>query len=126
MAGRNGADQFSRFLIIVVLILMVLYILVRGIVGTVFWVLAVVGLIYSYFRMFSRNIYKRQKENQFYLRQKNKITAVFRGRRERFRQRKEYKFYRCPNCKTLLRVPRGKGRIRVSCKKCGQAFEKKT
>ena len=49
-----------------------------------------------------------------------------RGLRERWSQRRDYKFFRCPSCRTLLRVPKGKGKIKVVCRKCGNSFIKKT
>ena len=78
------------------------------------------------FRIFSRNVYKRRQENQKYLRMTSGVRGYFRGLRERWSQRKDYKFYRCPSCHTLLRVPRGKGKIKLVCRKCGTSFIKKT
>ena len=54
------------------------------------------------------------------------IDAAYRVRRERWVQRKDYKFFTCPSCRTTLRVPRGKGQIRIVCRKCGNTFTGKT
>ena len=124
MAGRNGADQFSRFLTYLALILVLLDLLLGG--TGIFYGLAIAIIIYAYYRMFSRKLEKRRAENAKFLHLKNKFVYSFRSRRERMKQRKDYVFFRCPSCKAMLRVPRGKGKIRVTCRKCGNAFERKT
>lgn len=123
MAGRYGSDQFSRFLSIVVIVLILINLFVKN---TLLWLLGLAGLAYIYFRMFSRNIEKRRAENVKYLQKSYKISYGWKNWLERKKQRKEYAFFRCPSCKAMLRVPRGKGKIRVTCKKCGNAFERKT
>ena len=120
MAGRYGADQFSRFLSFVALALIVLNLFVRS---NVLWILGLAALVLTYVRMFSKNFARRRKENEAYLRLKNKLTGGFRNWKK---QSKDYVFFRCPGCHAMLRVPRGKGKIRVTCRKCGNAFEKKT
>lgn len=126
MAGRNGADQLARFASILALVLVVLNIFIGGITRGVLWFAALVLLIYSYWRMFSKNVYKRREENARYMQKKMKIRRWFGVKRDMFRQRKTHKFFKCPSCRSILRVPRGKGRIRVVCRKCGNAFETKT
>ncbi len=61
-----------------------------------------------------------------YLQLRDEFRSYFRGAKDRFRQRKDYKFFRCPSCHTMLRVPKGKGKVRVVCRKCGTSFIKKT
>ncbi len=123
MAGRYGADQFTRFLSIAALVLIVLNLFFRS---GVLWVLGLAALVFSYFRMFSKNHEKRRKENERYLRLREKLTCGVRNWAERQKQRRDYVFFRCPACRAMLRVPRGKGKIRVTCRKCGNAFERKT
>ena len=123
MAGRYGGDQFSRFLSVVTLVFFVLGLILKS---SLFWVLAVAALVYSYVRTFSKKIEKRRSENGKYLQIKYKITNGFKNWRERQKQRKDYCFFRCPSCRAMLRVPRGKGKIRVTCRKCGNAFERRT
>ena len=81
---------------------------------------------YSYFRMFSRNIYKRQTENAWYWEKRSRVVASVRMLKERWVQRKDYRFYSCPSCRTTLRVPRGKGQIKIVCRKCGSSFVRKS
>ena len=123
MAGRYGADQFSRFLSFVALALIVLNLFFRS---SVLWVLGLAVLVLTYVRMFSKNFEKRRKENERYLQLKYKLTSGFRNWNDRRKQRRDYVFFRCPSCRAMLRVPRGKGRIRVTCRKCGNTFERKT
>lgn len=126
MYGRRGVDDFSRFLLIAAIVLIVLYWLFGGFVGSVFWVIALVCLVYACVRMFSRDIYKRQKENDWYLQKRGAVKRWFRSLKDRWQQRKEYRFFRCPSCHTLLRVPKGKGKLLLTCRKCGNRFERKT
>ena len=126
MAGRNGNDQLNNFLLILEMILILLSIFIPGRVGKYLYIAVLALLVYIYFRMFSRNITKRREENGKYIRLKYRIGAAYRVRRERWVQRKDYKFFTCPSCRTTLRVPRGKGQIRIVCRKCGNTFTGKT
>ena len=132
MTGRNGADNLSRAVSVVVVVLLVVSLFIHGEAARVLWIIAVLGMVYVYFRMFSRNVYKRREENAKYLRATAGVRMYFRGLRERWSQRRDYKFFRCPSCRTLLhttfilRVPKGKGKIKVVCRKCGNSFIKKT
>ena len=123
MAGRYGVDNLNRFLCGFSLAALLLSIFVKGMLATVFWLLAVVCLIWSYVRMFSRRIDKRQKENLRYMHYKYEFSAKLRTLRQRWRQRRDYKFFKCPNCGITARIPKGKGRIRITCPKCGHEFE---
>lgn len=125
MAGRNGNDQLNIFLLIVDVVLIVLSTIWKSASG-VLYPLVLALLVYIYFRMFSRNVYKRREENGKYMRLKYKVDAALRLRKERWVQRKDYKFFTCPSCRTTLRVPRGKGQIRIVCRKCGNTFTGKT
>lgn len=126
MYGRYGVDQFSRFLTFAALALLVLKIFIKGTFGSVLWYAAIVLIVYAYFRMFSKNFNKRRAENAKYLKISGPIINELKNKRERFSQRKDFVFFKCPSCKAMLRVPRGKGKIRVTCRKCGTAFERKT
>lgn len=126
MYGRNGVDLFSRFLTYFALVLVILQLIIRGAVGKVLWYLAIAVLIYAYFRIFSKNLSKRREENAKYYQCRTKVINGFRDWKDRRRQSRDYKFFRCPSCRAMLRVPRGKGKIRVTCRKCGTAFERKT
>lgn len=129
MYGRCGSDELSRFLSSVGLILLVLSVILGFWFRTLQIVLIAVALtfvIFVYIRVFSRNFEKRRAENARYLNFRRRIGDWHRLRRDMWTQRREYRFFICPSCKAVLRVPKGKGRIRVVCRKCGTAFEKKT
>ena len=127
MAGRNGMDALNRFLSVVLLVLVLASMLLRNIrLAGSLSMIALALLVYVYFRMFSRNIYRRQQENGAYLRERYKITSWWNGLRDRWAQRKDYRFYKCPSCRTRLRVPRGKGKLNIVCRKCGTSFQRRT
>ena len=127
MYGRNGADQLCWALFIAELVLSLLPALVPGQAFAAFIHYTTLFLcVYLLFRMFSRNVYKRREENGKYIRARYKVSAALRVRHERWVQRKDYKFFTCPNCKTALRVPRGHGKVNIVCRKCGNTFTGKT
>ena len=126
MYGRNGNDALNRFLLVLGLVLMLLSMFLPSGVGKFFSLpfLAVLG--YAYFRMFSRNLYKRQAENAWYWKKRTAFVSSFRLLKERWLQRKDYRFFNCPSCRTTLRVPRGRGKIKIVCRKCGTSFVRKS
>jgi len=121
MYGRYGNDNLNQFLMILCLICMVISMFFGG--GFLYLV-AIVLLVLSYYRMFSRKIYKRAQENQLYLAKTEKIRKKWRGFINRMKQRRTHLIYKCPNCSQKIRIPRGKGRIRITCPKCRCSFEK--
>ena len=82
-------------------------------------------LIFCYYRTFSRNISKRTEENYKFYTLKDRVDNKFKGWKEQWANRKVYHYYRCPQCRQKLRVPRGRGRIQISCPRCGTQFIKK-
>ena len=123
MIGRNGNDQLNRFLLVVgVVLLLLASLLGRAGVGNLLYLLALAALILSYYRMLSRDLYRRRSENERYLRKREKLSAKLRLLRERWNQRQDFKFFTCPSCKAVMRVPRGRGKIRIVCHKCGNTF----
>ena len=126
MAGRNGNDQLNRFLLLVDIVLLLIAAIFKDGIGRYVYQFVFVLLAYAYFRMLSRNVYKRREENGKYIRARYKVSAALRVRHERWVQRRDYKFFTCPSCKTTLRVPRGHGKIKIVCRKCGSSFMGKT
>ena len=121
MIGRYGSDDLGRFLMGILLILIVASFIFRNpILPGVIWVL----FLYIYFRMLSRNYSKRAAENDWYLRKTEKVRRFIRIRQRRFADRKTYKHFTCPGCGQDIRVPKGKGHVRISCPKCHNTFEK--
>lgn len=121
MMGRYGTDAFSKFLMIVWIILWGLNLFVNSAILS----LLSLGLLFCiYYRMFSRNIQKRYQENIKYLNIKNKIVSKLRSEKSIMKQRKTHHIYKCPTCKQKIRIPRGKGRICITCPKCKTEFTK--
>lgn len=122
MQGRYGNDSFNRFLMIVALVLVVL-----SMFGVPFaYLLGLVCMVYAYFRMFSRNIYKRQAENSVYYRYEYKAKQKIATWKRDMQQRKTHHIYRCPSCRQKIRIPKGRGRIEIRCPKCSHTFIKRS
>lgn len=126
MAGRYGVDQLNRFLTIFAMVMLILSMFFKSALSLVFWLLAIVSLVWSYARMFSRKIPKRQAENNAYLTLRYQITRKSTARRQRAVQKRYYRFYKCPRCGVTTRVPKGKGKIRITCPRCGESFVRKS
>lgn len=122
MAGRYGGDPLNLFLIALYLILYVVFLLTRLLI---FELLGTVLLVVSLFRSLSRNLEHRRAENTRFLQLVRPIWRKWTGFRARAHD-KEHRYFKCPNCGQLMRVPKGKGRITVHCRSCGAAFEEKS
>ena len=123
MIGRYGPDQLNIALLITSVVI--------GLVGAIIniSVLTIIGdiiLVYTLFRMFSKNIPARRRENDKFIKFWWPIKTKIRNKIAQFKSRKNYCFFNCPECKNTLRVPRGKGKIQITCPKCGERFIKKT
>jgi hypothetical protein len=117
--GRNGQDHFGLFLL-------VLSVICSFIPLWAFKVLTWVILTYTIFRMVSKNLTARRKENIGFLKVWNKVLRPFKSVKARYNERKFYRVFTCGKCKQKLRVPKYKGRVKVKCTKCGNTFIKKT
>ena len=115
MAGRYGNDQLNQFIFIVAIISMVLEIITRQ---SLFYTLTLVLLILAYVRVFSRNINKRYEENMKFLQKKDAMLNKFRRQKYYAAQRRNFHIYTCPQCKQKIRIPKGKGKISITCPKC--------
>lgn len=122
MQGRYGNDQLNRFLMVLVLVFFVL-----SLFGAEpLYLPGILLLIYAYFRMLSRNLYKRRAENGIYMKYEYKVKQFFSTWKRDMQQRKTHHIYRCPSCRQKIRVPKGKGRIEIRCPKCSHTFIKKS
>ena len=122
MYGRYGNDQLSFFL----LLLYVLLILLAGLPHMAFlsWI-ALAVLVWDLYRMFSRRFDRRRAENARFLALAGPAIRWFKMRRTIHRD-KDHRYFKCPSCGQYLRVPRGKGKITVSCRNCGASFEERS
>ena len=122
MYGRYGSDQLSLFLLVVYVLLTLLSGLPH--MGWLSW-LALVVLVWDLFRMFSRRIDRRRAENARFLALAGPVVR-WRRRRHNIHRDKEHRYFKCPNGGQYLRVPRGKGKITVTCRNCGASFEERS
>ena len=123
MIGRYGTDGLNQFLSMASIVLLLLSLLTRF---SLFTWLGLALLILCYYRSLSRNISKRTEENYQSYTLKDRIDRRFRSLKDQWANRKIYHYYRCPKCRQKLRVPRGRGRIQISCPRCGTQFIKKS
>ena len=129
MQGRYGVDDFSRFIMGVVLTLIILTMGVTMFnrnVGSILDFLGIAAIVYAYFRIFSRNIQQRYAENQKYLQVTSKFRLRFNKEKNLMKQRKTHHIYSCPGCGQKIRIPRGKGNIEIECPKCHTKFVKRS
>ena len=121
MIGRYGTDGLNQFLSMSSIVMLLVSLLTR--VSLFTWLGAAL-LILCYYRSLSRNISKRTEENYRFYSLKDRFNNKFRSLKEQWANRKLYHYYRCPQCRQKLRVPRGRGRIQISCPRCGTQFIK--
>lgn len=123
MYGRYGVDQLSIAILVFYILMIVVGMFVQIPYISFLYILL---LILCYFRIFSRNIYKRRAENDKFLKFYNPFRFFFRNKKEEFKYRKDYKYFKCPDCGQRLRVPKGKGEVTVTCAKCKKKFDRRT
>ena len=128
MYGRNGVDQLGLTVVWTCLILDLLSMLISGrspMAGTILYWIAMVSWVYALFRIFSKNLYKRRSENAKFTGWLWKMKSARSGAKARHAD-KDHKYFTCKQCKTICRVPVGKGNIIITCPKCGAQIKAKT
>lgn len=123
MYGRYGSDGLNLFLMITGLVFALIASIAR------FWPINCLSYVlygYAIFRILSKNIPARQKEYYSFLKVWTPVQKWFRIKKTAIQQRKQYKYFRCPNCRQDLRAPRGRGKILVTCQRCKKQFNQKT
>lgn len=121
--GRYGMDEFSKVLMIAGLLFLALSNFVGGRVSST---LGVAVFAFAALRPMSKQRDNRLKEYRWYMRVKQRMLTKYHKIKNRYVQRKVYKFYKCPECKQKIRVPKGKKKIRITCPSCQHSFIKKT
>lgn len=123
MYGRYGSDQLNLTMLITAVVLSILNSILSAIFRqySAMTIISVCLSLLSYFllgwqlfRTLSRNIYKRRRENQRFLLLWNRLKD------------RDHRYFRCPQCKQTVRVPKRRGKISIRCPKCGEKFIKKT
>ena len=129
-SGRQGMDEFSKALFWMGLVCMLLSVLtanvLKGVFSLLFSWLGLRLLMFSFVRAFSRRLGQREAENNAYLALRQKQRHNRQAAWERRAQRKDFCFFKCPGCGQQVRVPKGRGRIMITCPKCRVSFEKTT
>ena len=122
MMGRYGNDQLNNTLVWTAMILLILNIFVKN---SALSLIAYVCWFYSLYRMFSRKVYQRSNENQWFLAKTKKIrhavSAMQKGHHD-----KNSKYFVCPKCAQIVRVPKGRGKIEITCPSCRTHFDRKS
>lgn len=122
MYGRYGADQLSNFILWTYIALFIINLFLNSLI---IYTAATALMVWSFFRMFSRNIYARNKENLKFLSIKGKIASFFKLTFDRIRDVRSKAYKRCPHCKAIVRLPRKGGAHSVTCPKCRSRFRVK-
>ena len=123
MSGRYGVDDFSKALLYATLALCLVSLFT---LNRMLNLLLTAGLVFIYYRMFSKNYSRRYQENLWYLRQKDKVMHFFRRQNSLAQQRKTHRIYTCPQCRQKIRIPKGHGKVQITCPQCKTAFIKRS
>lgn len=123
MYGRNGVDELAKFECGLLFVPLILSFFARVPIINLLLEIVSIGLfIHIYFRIFSKNKIKRFDENQKFVVWKFNFLVKFDKKKNRLQQMKDYRFYKCPSCKQQVRVPKGHGKICVTCPRCKSEF----
>lgn len=115
MLGRYGTDKLNMAILGAGVVMSILVLFIRlPVLNLLLTVLSYGLMIWAIFRTLSRNTYRRYQENRKYLRFLERVKD------------REHRYYDCPRCRQPVRVPRGKGKIAITCPKCREKFIKKT
>lgn len=123
MYGRYGFDQCSQALVICSLIASLIGSIARS---SLLIYVSYIPLFYAIYRILSKNINKRTQENYKFLEWSNSVKNKFRKSKQSMNGTKTHKYYNCPRCKQKIRIPKGKGKICITCPKCKTEFIKRT
>ena len=125
MYGRYGVDELSMVLVGVSIALLLLSsLLPRSL--SILSLIAYIPMVIYIFRIFSKNIFKRQQENYKYISFKNSMLSKAKKYKGKIQGAKTHKYFKCPSCGQELRVPKGNGKITITCPKCKTSFKAKS
>jgi len=117
MRGRYGRfDQINKALLVLWAIMMILDRWIPYYIGNI---LAVAAFALVLYRFLSKKIYPRSNENQKFIQWIAQMKDVFKVKKA------TYSYFKCPECKQKMRAPKGRGKIKVTCKNCHTQFTKK-
>lgn len=127
MIGRYGTDELSIFLLRLAVVIILLSCIPKlAIINPLGWVIAGIAV----YRSCSKKITARSRERDWYLAKTSKVAPKISSKINLYKriwnERATHRYFRCPNCKTMVRVPRGKGRIEITCTKCRSKMIRKS
>ncbi len=115
MEGRYGNDKLNSFILGTAMVLVILAVFIRNpLVNLIIHAVAYGLMFWSIFRSLSRNTYKRYQENRKFLQIHDRLKD------------REHRYFDCPKCRQMVRVPRGKGKIAITCPRCREKFVRKS
>lgn len=115
MAGRYGTDKLNMVILCAGLVASILSAAIPiAPVNLIFWALSYGLMIWAVFRCLSRNTYKRYQENRKFMQLVDRVKD------------RQHRYFDCPKCRQTVRVPRGKGKISITCPRCAEKFVRKT
>ena len=115
MAGRYGTDRLNMVILCAGLVASLLSVWIQAAPwNLIFWALSYGLMIWAIFRCLSRNTYKRYRENRWFLQMKDRLKD------------RQNRYFDCPKCHQTVRVPRGKGKIAITCPRCKEKFVRKS
>ena len=115
MSGRYGTDKLNMVILCAGLVASLLSVWIKAApLNLIFWALSYGLMIWAICRTMSRNTYKRYQENRKFLQLVNRLKD------------RQNRYFDCPKCRQVVRVPRGKGKIAITCPRCKEKFVKKT
>ena len=121
--GAYGMDRLTRVLLVIAALFLVISFATP--LGFLYYI-AFVILFYCYFRMFSKNIPARYKENEIFVKKTDRVASFFKNTGKKISEFRKYHIYKCPSCGQKIRIPRGKGKIAISCPRCKNEFVKRS
>ena len=119
MAGRYGVDRLYYFLLAICSILIVINLFANSFIISL---IETALFIYAIFRIMSKNVYKRQLENEKFMKLLEKPKSFINLQKCKKRDKKTHVYKKCPSCKNNLRLPREKGEHTVVCPCCKNRF----
>ena len=122
MVGRYGVDRLYYFLLAVCFILIVINLFMDSLVISL---VESALFVYTFYRVLSRNVYKRQQENEKFIKIGEYFKKQFNLQKCKVRDRKTHVYRKCPSCKNNLRLPKQKGKHTVVCPCCKHRFDVK-
>ena len=123
MYGRNGVDELTVAVLALSLVVTFLAIIFNLPRLRFFYYISLAIAVY---RTLSRDLLKRRRENEFLLEKTRLLSSRWRRQKQIFQERKTHRHFRCPSCGQTLRVPKGRGKIKIKCPQCGQQFDAKS